>query len=378
MSDSSRTDRDSRARRILRSANRRYKKAKHAIEGRFDLFDAIAVVAYRSEGRPDLLRVRGRVQEEKGVTKPGDDDSLMRNIANTIRRLESDEIPGARLVARFGDVELEDETDEEGFFEMELNPSSTLEAGWHEVEVELLDSMAGGAGTKTSAEVLVPSPDAEFAVVSDLDDTVIQTHATELWTQIRTVFAHGASSRSTMPGSAPLYTAMEGGPDGEGFNPFFYVSLSGWGLYDLFEDFLDDRGFPRGGMYLQDLALVERKSEKVGSEDHKKDTIRRLMDDYPDLPFVLIGDSGQEDPETYRDLVKERGDRVRAVLVRDVTEPARDREVRRIVEEVQSMGVPMAAAESSVSLARAAADFDLVPHSAIDDVRRRMVESGEE
>lgn len=58
----------------------------------------------------------------------------------------------------------------------------------------------------------------------------------------------------------------------------------------------------------------------------------------------------------------------------NVTPPDRDREVRRIVAEVQSLGIPMAAAESSVSLARAAADFDLVPHSAIDDVRRSMIE----
>ena len=304
---------------------------KFGVERRFGLFDPLVLLAYRSEGTPELLRVRGRVVERMGVEKPDEGGSVFRNILNTFHRLESDEIPGARVIARYRGVEARDETDAEGYFEMELRPGEGVEAGWHDVGLEILGSMAGGAGVATTAEVLVPSPEAEFVVVSDLDDTVIRSHATETWTRIRTVFAQSASSRSTMPGAAPLYSALEGGPDGDGSNPFFYVSRSGWGLYDLFEDFLDERGFPRGGMFLQDLALIEEKSQKLGSEDHKRDTIRRLMDDYPDLPFVLIGDSGQEDPETYRDIVRERPDRVRAVLVRDVTEPALDREVRRIV-----------------------------------------------
>ena len=365
-------------RRTLRAAGQGWKSIKRAVEKRFDLFDPLELVAYRSEGRTDLLRVRGRVEEEKGLRKSADGDGLFRNIGNTIRRLESDEIPGARVVARFDGVEARDETDREGFFEIELAPSNPVSPGWHEVSLEILGSMAGGAGVEAAAEVLVPDPGAEFAVISDLDDTVIRTYANRTWTKVRTIFARDAASRSMMAGAAPLYQAMAGGPGGGAENPFFYVSRSGWGLYDLFVDFLDDRGFPHGAMYLQDIALVEEKSPKLGSEHHKLDTIRGLMDDYPDLPFVLIGDSGQEDPERYRDIVRDRPDRVRAVLVRDVTPPERDREVRRIVQEVQEMGVLMAAAESSVSLARAAADFDLVPHDAIDEVRRRMVESGED
>ncbi|MBW3554414.1 MAG: DUF2183 domain-containing protein [Gemmatimonadetes bacterium] len=371
----------SRTRRALRAGARSLNTAKRAVERRFGLFDPLEVLAYRSEGRPDRLRVRGRIVERQGVQKSGGEQSLLRNITNTIRRLESDEIPGARVSARFRGAEARGETDAEGFFEMEVRPSAAVEPGWQEVELELLGSMAGGEGLKATAEVLVPSPAAEFVVVSDLDDTVIRTGATRTWRKIRSVFGNSATSRSMMPGAAPLYQALEWGADGndaEDANPFFYVSKSGWGLYDLFVEFLDQRGFPRGGMYLQDLALIEDKSEKLGSENHKLDTINALMDDYPDLPFVLIGDSGQHDPELYRDIVRDRPDRVRAVLVRDVTPQERDREVRRVVEEVQSMGVLMAAAESSVSLARAAADFDLVPHSAIDAVRRKMVEGDEE
>jgi phosphatidate phosphatase APP1 len=273
-------------------------------------------------------------------------------------------------------VEVEGETDFEGFFTLTLDLDGPVEPGWHGVEVELLESMAGGAGSRATAEVVVPPGDAEFAVVSDLDDTVIETRATDRLTEIRILFSNAPESRAPRPGAGPLWRALEAGPDAEGWNPFFYVSRSGWGLYDLFVRFLDTNDLPRGAMYLQDLAIIEEKSEKLGHEDHKRETITGLLEAYPDLPFVLVGDSGQEDPETYLDLVREHGARIRAVLIRDVTPPERDREVRGMIQEMVDLGVAAAAAESSVSLARAAADFDLIPDSAIDDVRRGMVGEG--
>ena len=198
-------------------------------------------------------------------------------------------------------------------------------------------------------------------------------------TEIRIVFANSAKSRSAMPGAPALYRALEEGADRAGWNPFFYVSRSGWGLYDLFELFLADNGLPKGPLLLQDIAILEEKSDVLGSEDHKRDTILRLMDEYPELPFVLVGDSGQDDPEIYRDIARERADRVRAILVRDVTPEERDREMRQVVQEVEEeLGVPMAAAESSISLARAAADFGLVHHDAIAEVRSEMVSNEKE
>ena len=365
---------DGRILRTFADAQHRWDRLKLSAKKRLGLFEPLQVLPYRSHGTPDKLRVKGRILERKGVEKGGSGGAV-RNVLNTVRRFESDEIPGAEVDVRFGDVSQRQTTDLEGYFNVTLQPEQPLDSGWHEVEVELLDSMAGGAGLSATAEVMVPPQDAEFLVVSDLDDTVIETRATDLLTELRIVLFSSARTRSPMPGAAPLYRALEGGPDGQGWNPFYYVSLSGWGLYDLFEEFLDRNDLPKGPLFLHDIAIVEEKSERLGHEDHKRETIRQLLEDYPDLPFVLIGDSGQGDPETYRSIAREHRDRVRAVLIRDVSPPDRDREVRRIMQELEDMGIRAAAAESSISLARAAADFDLIPGEAIDEVRQGMVEA---
>lgn len=364
---------------IAKEGQLRWDNFKLELKKHLDRFDPLTLQVYRGHGRDGWLRVVGRLIEDKGVEDGSDDAGVLENVANTVRRFESDEIPGARIVARYGDTDLaQGQTDHEGFFDLTIETESELEPGWVDVELEVLESLAGGAGLKATAGVMVPPPDAEFAVISDVDDTVLETRATDLLTEIRLVFARSVAQRTPMPGAAPLYRKLEGGPDGQGWNPFFYVSNSGWGLYDLIESFLDRNELPRGPIYLQDIAIIEPKSPNIGSESHKRSTILRLLEDYPDLQFVLIGDSGQEDPETYRDLVRDQPDRIRAVLIRAVTPPDRDSEVRQIVQEIADAGVAAAAAESSVSLARAAADFGLIPSEAISEVREGMVKGRED
>jgi hypothetical protein len=72
-----------------------------------------------------------------------------------------------------------------------------------------------------------------MAVISDIDDTIIQTGATRLWQAARSVLLGTAHTRLPFPGVAPFYRALESGPDGQAALPFFYVSSSPWNLYDV-------------------------------------------------------------------------------------------------------------------------------------------------
>ncbi|MEJ2504274.1 MAG: DUF2183 domain-containing protein, partial [Gemmatimonadota bacterium] len=142
------------------------------------------------------------------------------------------------------------------------------------MDLEVVESLKESGRCTASAPILVPSPDAEFAVVSDLDDTVIKSSATTTLRQLEILFTHDARSRAAFAGVEPLYHALVAGPDGRGVNPIFYVSRAGWNLYDLFRRFLEDKDIPRGPMFLQDLAIGDSKSSAIGRESHKRDRIR--------------------------------------------------------------------------------------------------------
>jgi phosphatidate phosphatase APP1 len=318
------------------------------------------VQVFRGHGTPERLRVSGRVVEETGTREQGPSVGRMRNMLDTFRRMESDELPGVRLRVRACDVELETTTDDEGFFAVEL-ACDPVQPGWHQVHVEILESPSGHTGIRGTGEVLVVSDDCELGYVSDLDDTVVQTGARNKVTHTRVLLTRDALEQEPFPGVADLYTALVRGPDGHTPHPVFYLSRSSWGLYDLFVDFLSARGIPRGPVFLMDAAVIEEKSEAVGHEHHKLDVLAEILETHPELRVVLIGDSGQHDPETYLAAVRRWKSRIRAVWLRDVTDEKRDVEVKRIVAEIEALGVPALATGKSSEMAAHGERLGFIP-----------------
>lgn len=341
------------------------------LEEKLGLLDDLRIVGYAGHGTDTALHVEGRLLERDPDAGDPAEAGVWESIKATFHRLDSDEIPGARVRVRFRDGEWDAWTDNEGYFTVSVPLAAPLEPGWHEVHLRIVSSVKADDFPSTTAPILVPSPDAEFGVVSDLDDTVVQSSATDLLRNIQVLFAGDASTRSPFAGVADFYHALVAGPDDRGVNPIFYVSRSGWNQYDLFVNFFEEQGIPRGPIYLQDLALRESKSSAIGNEQHKRDRILRLLESYPRLPFVLIGDSGQEDPETYRMIVHQRPGRIRAVYIRDVSpDDSRDERVKRIARELTERGTPTALVSTSAEAAEHAAAHGLVSRQGLERVRR--------
>ncbi len=352
---------------LLRRAVGGAKRLKRRAKQRLELFDALQIVPFRSYGTRTRLVVRGRLIERDGAIHDSDsassaDDvtqegnSTLANLRAAIKRLRSDEIPDARLEVRFGRQVLETATDEEGYFRAQLELDAPVAPGWQAVELKLLSSMAGSEGIRATAQVLVPPGDAEFGVISDVDDTVLKTGSAQRLRMIHTVLFKNAQTREPFPGVADFYRALSAGSDRKRSNPLFYVSRSGWNLYDLFDAFFELHRLPRGPLFLTDLSVVEPRSTQLGPGEDKLSRIRKILETYPSLPFLLIGDSGQQDPEVYRTIVQEHPGRIRAVYIRDVADGARDREVARLLEEIRAAGTPALAVQDTAQASAHAAE----------------------
>ncbi|MFP5245458.1 MAG: App1 family protein, partial [Thermoanaerobaculia bacterium] len=248
----------------------------------------LVISPYRGFGRGNELLIRGRVLVEKNISRATGVEPLWRSVLNTYRRFHSDEVAGARVLATYRDSVVESVTDDEGFFQIRLEPRELEPLFWHPVSLTQPDSAVAA-----TAHVLIPPPDADFAVISDIDDTVLVTNATSLVGMVRSVIRN-AASRLPFEGVADLYRALH-----RDRNPIFYVSSSPWNLYELLHEFMDLNRIPHGPMLLQDWGIDEDTLIIGSHETHKLAQIQTLVDYYPDLRFVLIGDSGQHDPEIY-------------------------------------------------------------------------------
>lgn len=372
--------------RFVSNAEERFDELAARLGNRLGGAQQINILPYLGYGTPHEVRLRGRVLEGFALNVETDKDSTWRNLANMYRRLNTKEVKGATIRASIGGRVAEVQTDNEGYFTFALTLEPPLPSAdfWQHVQLELvgIGAEAGASGDPTAApsatisvsasgRVMVPSAQAQFGVISDLDDTVIKTDVLNTLRMAQNTFLRNARTRLPFAGVAEFYQALHQGVSG--LNPLFYVSNSIWNLYDLFMDFFELRGIPLGAFFLLDLGLNETYFASLRSGKHKTAVIETLLATYPTLPFLLIGDSGEKDPEIYLSAVQQFPGRIAAVYIRDVAGSARDREMEGLIAQAAEAGTQMLLVSDTVAAAEHAAAHGFIPASALPTVREGML-----
>jgi phosphatidate phosphatase APP1 len=204
--------------------------------------------------------------------------------------------------------------------------------------------------------VRVPGPRVTIGVISDVDDTIVHTGAQKVLAMTLRTFTGSELTRTAMPGAPELYRALAAGASGDADNPVFYVSSSPWNLHGFLRSFLEHRGFPLGPLLLRDfLGTGEHRTHATG----KLTAIEEILSTHPDLRFVLLGDSGQHDPEIYAEAVRRYPGRILAVYIREVRLDPLDGRVET-VQEGWDDTVPFVLAADSAAIARHAAGLGLI------------------
>jgi len=292
------------------------------------------IIPYIAYGSPSLVFVKGHVLDDRLLYQSQKGDKRQKNFRAMISRYISDGIPGVRVNVVINDIETQVVTDDNGLFEIEIPLDQPLANGWHEITYEVLDQIVEGQEKLASkGEVLINSGESEYVVVSDVDDTILISHATEALKKLRLILTKNSKTRLPFTGVASFYKALAQGSDGNQDNPIFYVSSSEWNLYDFLEDFCEVRNIPKGPFMLQELKTSLWKLIKSGggTHTHKKEKIESLIKLYPDQKFILVGDSGQRDATLYSDIAKSHPDRILSIYIRDVGKKKKSRKVEKIL-----------------------------------------------
>lgn len=330
-------------------------------------------------GTEDRLFLRGRVIEDPRLGELSPGASRWQNFLTMIKRYQSDQIPCARVRARYGSQERELETDDEGYFELSIPgtpaPVGQADTGWRSIRLELLEPVVDGEEpARALGKVVVPPAEASFGVISDIDDTIVKTGATNMLRHVRTVLLNSAATRTPFLGVSAFYRALAHGGSGRLVNPIFYVSSSPWNLFDLFRDYLCLQDIPDGPIILRDFMLEPGGWFKVGHDEHKTGAIEGLLTLYPELEWILIGDSGQRDAVIYRGIVERHPSRILAVYMRDVSRRTPHCEALRAAEDIARLGPQVVFDPHTLTAARNAAEHGWICASALPAVEGKVGE----
>ena len=170
------------------------------------------------------------------------------------------------------------------------------------------------ASEKLSAtEEVIITEHRGVSVVSDIDDTIkhsaISSGAREIF---RNTFIRELQDLH-IEGVEEWYNRMA-----DLGAKFHYVSNSPWQLYPVLVNFFAGAGLPNGSFHLKQYSgMLQGIFEPVA--ERKKGTLEKIIQDFPERRFILVGDSGEADLELYSELVTANVGRILGIFIRDVT-----------------------------------------------------------
>lgn len=327
---------------------KRFKK----IFGVYRNIENVLITPYRSYGTQSHIYLLGRALDDVPL-KIVEDQSFSKTLKNTYKQFDSFEIPDAEIELNIpGILSLTTKTDVEGFFLFDQSISNDLsvianEEGW--VTVDLYYKKELGKQTNLvkdyfQGELLIPDAEAEYGVISDIDDTILRTGVTSFlkWRLLKNSLLTNAYNRIPFKGAPELYQKLHLGRSGNNKNPVFYISNSPWNLYKYLKLFLDFNKFPKGPILLRNFRTPFDRSLKP-EKPHKQKEIINILKTYPDLKFILIGDSGEHDASIYTDIAVQFPDRILAIYLRSVNHKRQMQRVQSIVDDFQTTPVLMTA-----------------------------------
>lgn len=299
------------------------------------------VKVYHSYGGNGQIVVIGHVLKTSPLPRVKHRRNFWTNTMALIRLFIVKPIPHAKVSLTFQGQTIEQVTEDDGFFRFQWSPFKMPQAGWHKVSVNLAEGIVNkyhGAVTG-EGKIYIPYVN-KYAIISDIDDTFLISHSSNLRKRLFVLLTENAYSRKPFEGVVNHYQALaRAGTVPQEPNPFFYVSSSEWNLYDYIREFSEKNELPKG-IYL--LSQLKRLTEawKTGQNRHgtKFFRIARIMEAFPAQDFILLGDDSQQDPLIYASVVEHFRGQIKAVYLRNVFHK-NEKIVKGAIARIRAVGV---------------------------------------
>ena len=253
------------------------------------------MLLFPAVGTPGQITLSGRVLKHAPSTGSS-------TLSKNLRRLTSSNWEGAQVEVRYADRSAEVVSGHDGNFSVTLSgEKKPFEPGLATAEA----NVKGAAPGIATVDIIAFA--APFFVVSDFDDTLAVTNVVNGSGLVKAALLEDETTQPVVEGMAELYGCLK--EDKPARPGFALVSGSPAQYLGRVRQFLNTHGFPVFGIYLRDIGPNTL-------SNYKQPVIRALMKELPN-DVVLIGDSGEHDPEVYAQMRAEFPGRVKAIYIRN-------------------------------------------------------------
>ncbi|OXA96060.1 App1 family protein [Flavobacterium hercynium] len=297
--------------------------------------------------KPILQLYRGYANEQELIVmghvfkRTYDYDFQKKNFKNAtsiINQFRIKTIKNYDVYLKCGNLEIHSKTLDDGYFKFCIPIEKEFDFGWMEYEV----SLKYKGGTITSKDSFIRPHKGNLGIISDIDDTFLISHTKNIFKKIYILLFRNVNDRKVFKDVVPHYQALSsaGRNNKEEQNAFFYISSSEWNLYRFITKFTKLHQLPRAVILLKDIkrGVTDFFMSGRGNHDHKFDKIKHVLEFYPHLKYVLLGDDSQHDPVLYERICKIFPLTVKAVYIRQ-TGKREKKETRVILKNLEDLNI---------------------------------------
>jgi phosphatidate phosphatase APP1 len=302
------------------------------------LTNEVTIKVYHGYGHGNQLVIYGHVFKLSPTPRKKYRKSFLRNTWALLRLFMVKPYAGIALEMHWKNQVYFSTTDTDGFFKFDWKDKPPLPQGWNEVVVKakIDDTIIA----ESKGHVFIPYS-TQYGFISDIDDTFLISHSSNLRKRLLVLFTQNARTRKPFEGVVQHYQLLaQSNTTSDAPNPFFYVSSSEWNLYEYILEFTRVNEVPKGVFLLNQLKRFNQLL-KTGQNHHKTKFTRiaRIFESYPDQRFVLLGDSSQQDPYIYEAIVSHFPKQIHAVYIRDVY-AKNQQKAADVLHKIEAKGVP--------------------------------------
>ncbi|RZJ53820.1 MAG: DUF2183 domain-containing protein [Flavobacterium sp.] len=262
----------------------------------------------------------------------------LKNATSVVNLFRIKTIKNFDVYLKCGHQEIHSKTLDDGYFKFCIPIEKETDFGWMEYEV----SIKYKSETITTKGTFIRPHEGNLGIISDIDDTFLISHTRNIFKKIYILLFKNVNDRKVFKDVVPHYQALSsaGRNNKEEQNAFFYISSSEWNLYSFIVSFTKIHQLPRAVILLKDIkrGIADFFMSGRGNHNHKFDKIKHVLEFYPNLKYVLLGDDSQHDPYLYEQICKIFPVTVKAVYIRQTGKHQKE-VIKNILKNLEDLDV---------------------------------------
>ena len=293
---------------------------------------------YRGYANEQELIVMGHVFKPTNRKEYDFQKKKLENASSIIRLFRLKTESNADVYLEHDNTTIHTKTLEDGYFKFCVPLHKEVGYGWIDYQVSIIH----GNETIVRTESYIRPKRENLGVISDIDDTFLVSYTENPLKKLYHLLFRNVNTRKVYEDVVPHYQALSnsGRIGSEEQNAFFFVSSSEWNLYRFIVQFTEIHQLPKAVLLLKDIKSRVSDFFRSGRDghNHKFEKIKHILEFYPNLKYILMGDDSQHDPFLYEAICKIFPVTVKAVYIRRTGKKEKEK-VSIALKNLESLGI---------------------------------------